>query len=179
MNVETLAGTSTELTVQDGYLTAAKAKQLFSYNANTGEILWAEKTSKFSNSKIGMPAGCQDKGYLRIKIFDKSYASHRIAWLIHYGVWPSAGIDHIDGDHSNNAISNLRDVSQRINCENIRAPYSNNKSKFLGAYRHHKKWAAKVQVNGIGKYLGVFDSAELAHHAYLAAKRNLHEGNTL
>lgn len=160
-------------------ITADIAREFFSYEPLTGDIRWKKKTTKYSHIRLGSIAGAMDKEYRRIKFFGKSYATHRIAWLITYGQWPSDVIDHIDGNHSNNALSNLRDVSRGINTQNIRKPYSNNTSNLLGVFKHHKKWGAKVQTNKTSSYLGVFDTAELAHQAYLASKRQLHEGNTL
>ncbi|MGU3456584.1 HNH endonuclease signature motif containing protein [Brevundimonas sp. M1A4_2e] len=55
-----------------------------------------------------------------------SYMAHRIAWLLHYGEWPTDQIDHIDGDPHNNAITNLRVVTMTQNLRNRRT-FKNNK----------------------------------------------------
>lgn len=47
----------------------------------------------------------------------KHYA-HRVVWYLHHGPIHSGVIDHIDGNTSNNSISNLRLVSQGENCKN-------------------------------------------------------------
>lgn len=36
------------------------------------------------------------------------------------------------------------------------------------------RWIAQIQTNGARKYLGLHDTPELAHAAYLEAKRELH-----
>jgi hypothetical protein len=38
----------------------------------------------------------------------------------------------------------------------------------------NKKYEARIQVQGTYKYLGLFDTAEEAHAAYLTAKRAAH-----
>ena len=98
-----------------------------------------------------------------------------------YGEMPKQNIDHINGIRDDNRIENLRDVSQKINLQNKRNPNANSTSKFLGVCWHksRNKWQSQIAVNGKDKYLGLFETAELAHEAYLIAKRELHEGCTL
>ena len=43
---------------------------------------------------------------------------HRIVWAVCHSKWPDNQIDHIDGDRSNNAIWNLRDVTASENQRN-------------------------------------------------------------
>lgn len=106
--------------------------------------------------------------------------AHRLAWLYVYGEWPNGDIDHIDGDRLNNRIANLRDVSRRVNLENQRRPKACNKSGFLGVKTFRdQRFQARIQVRGVQLHLGTFDTPHEAHAAYVAAKRNLHQGCTL
>jgi hypothetical protein len=97
------------------------------------------------------------------------------------GSWPTNDIDHLNGIPSDNRFCNLRDVPRRVNNENHRKAKRTNKTGLLGVdFRPSiNKWAAQIQVNGAKIYLGVFDTPESAHDAYLSAKRQYHEGNTL
>jgi len=84
--------------------------------------------------------------------------AHRIAWLVHYGEYPSCHIDHIDGNPGNNSISNLRLAPGNINQRN-RSLFKTNKSGCHGVNYHKKdrKWHAKINDNeGNVIHLGCF-----------------------
>jgi hypothetical protein len=52
----------------------------------------------------------------------------------------------------------------------------NNTSGYRGVHwnKGHKKWVARIKINGKKKHLGEFNSIDDAHAAYLQAKRELH-----
>lgn len=153
-------------------------KDLLSYNQQTGVFTW--NVTLNGNAKKGEVAGCvTSKGYVNVSILGRQYKAHRVAWLYVYGAWPTGLIDHIDGKRSNNAILNLRDVTQKINSQNIKLHQKRNKSGFLGVVKNRSVWQAKIVANGERFYLGVFGTPEEAHSAYIQAKRALHQGNTL
>ena len=157
-----------------------KLKDALNYNPDTGEFIW--KISKSGNRGIGSIIGTVDfKGYLRVKFENNSYYGHRLAWLYTHGKWPDGVIDHIDGNPLNNRISNLRDVSHSVNSQNQVKRRSDNKSGFLGVSfdMNAGKFRAVIQAGGRSKHLGLFLNPEEAHDAYLAAKRELHEGCTI
>jgi hypothetical protein len=105
-------------------------------------------------------------GYRQIGFKSKKYLSHRVAWFLHYGCWPNNDVDHIDGNPSNNKISNLRDVSHSKNLQNRKSATIRNKTGFLGVVKRCNKFAAHIHRDGKQIYLGRFDTAELAHQAY-------------
>ena len=116
-----------------------------------------------------------------IRVGGARHYAHRLAWLFATGEWPKETIDHINGDRGDNRIANLRDVPRRINCENQRKARSVNRVGLLGVSRATgnrpgKPYTAFIGVRGKSVGLGYFPTAELAHEAYLAAKRRLHEG---
>jgi hypothetical protein len=135
-----------------------------------------------SRAKQGDPCGCLNKrGYLEFNALGSLQRAHRLAWLYVYGKWPAGHIDHIDGNRANNAIANLRDVPNRTNSENRRSANKNSTTGLLGTRLHKSsgKYEARIRVAGRLQYLGLHDTPESAHAAYVAAKRQLHEGNTL
>jgi hypothetical protein len=133
-------------------------------------------------TKAGDVAGylAQD-GYLIISIRQRGYQAHRLAWLYMHGEWPQKYIDHINCDKLDNRIANLRDVTARVNSENRkRAPCNNKYTGLMGvSYGSKNSWKATIVVRGKARHLGNFPSPEMAHEAYVAAKREHHEGCTL
>ncbi len=164
-----------------GDLTAEHLRDLLSYDADTGHFVW--KVTVAQGVKAGRVAGSTSVwGYRTIQVLGRSYRAHRLAWLYVYGEWPSAYIDHINGNRSDNRIANLRDVPRNVNAQNQRRPQKNNKCGLLGVSWHSqaRKWVAQIQrPSGGKKCLGLFETPEAAHEAYLATKRQMHEGCTL
>jgi len=155
-------------------------KELLWYDKETGIFRW-RKERKYGLIKPWTKAGWTDKGYTRIQIGSTGYLAHRLAWLYEFGVWPSKDIDHVNGDRSDNRLCNLRDVSRKINTQNRRTSPINNSCGFLGVSSHKNtgKFVSGIYIQGKRKHLGVFDTAEQAHEAYLIAKRQAHEGCTI
>jgi hypothetical protein len=103
-----------------------------------------------------------------------NYHAHRLAWLYMTGAWPTGGeVDHIDTDRGNNVWTNLRDSTRRQNGSNVDIR-SNNTSGFKGVSRCRAKWTAHITVNYQAMHLGVFDTKEEAHAAYVEAAKRLH-----
>lgn len=158
-------------------LTAERLKELFSYDSLTGTFIRRCTTS--GNGLKGSEPGCKRDGYIFIHVDRKLYRAHRLAWLYVYGQFPSKFIDHVNGNRADNRISNLRDVEQKTNNENRRSASEAAASKVLGVTPKRKKWAAQISVDNKNIYLGTFADVEAAGDAYVAAKRQLHAGNTL
>lgn len=158
-------------------LTAETLRELLSYDPITGEFRW--RVTKSAQAKIGTIAGCESHGYRQIGIFRKPYKSARLAWLYVYGEWPKHDIDHINGIRDDNRISNLRDVTRLVNCQNRRIAKSGSWAGLLGVSKNKKRWSAKIRAGGRQICIGTFDTPEQAHEAYILAKRELHPGCTL
>ena len=159
-------------------LTADRVRKLLRYEPETGNFFWLQGT-KFAGKPAG--ADCKTHGYKRITIGVNTYYAHRLAWLLVYGAWPEHSIDHIDGRPFNNAITNLRDVDCRTNCQNVSRAKSNSKSGLLGAHwsASSNAWCAQIRIGDKTVHIGTYKSAGDAHIAYVAAKRMHHSGNTL
>lgn len=96
--------------------------------------------------------------------------AHRTAWVLHFGSWPAATIDHINGDRLDNSASNLREVAMAENLKN-KAIQKNNQSGHIGVRDAGAgKWRAGIHGNGKAVHLGTFDTIEEAIHARTEAQ---------
>jgi hypothetical protein len=156
-------------------LTQERLRTLFDYNPETGIF-----------TRIGIVNGRQQKGvaggidhgYVCIGVVGKRHYAHRLAWLYVYGRWPEI-VDHINGDGADNRIANLREITISGNLENQRSGHRNSSTGLLGVSPHGSRWRAAIRANKETTRLGVFDTPELAHQAYVAAKRKLHAAGML
>lgn len=140
-------------------LTAQRLRELLSYDPKTGEF-----------TRRGARAGTlRPDGRRQLAVDGKIYLEHRLAWLYMTGAFPTYGVDHRDGDPSNNRWKNLREATPAQNNQNLDARHG-----LRGVTKFRGKWQAQINVDHKFVYLGLFDSPELAHEAYLAAKAKLH-----
>jgi hypothetical protein len=159
------------------WLTAEEARRRLAYDPETGKLTWKMLRNV---SRIGEEAKSIDVGgYVQVNVAGTMVKGHRLAWLIHYGEWPSDHIDHINGIRNDNRIANLRVVPNAINCQNKRKPLPSSKTGVLGVVKVGNRYQANIHANRRKKYLGTFDTAEQAHQVYVEAKRSIHEGCTL
>jgi hypothetical protein len=159
-------------------ISRAEVLERLSYEPETGIFHWLVCPN--NRVPVGSVAGFKHRtGYWFIKIDRKEYPTHRLAWLVVHGLWPRYEIDHIDGNPSNNAIANLRDVPHRTNVENRRTANSRSKSGFLGVRQEGSRFVAYIGSHGRQYQIGSFSTPEEAHAAYVDVKRQLHVGCTL
>ncbi len=124
--------------------------------------------------KPGMLAGQIDRhGYRYIGINGLVYWSHRLAWYMHYGVWPANQIDHINMDFTDDRIVNLREATMTQQRANQRVR-RDSKSGLKGAQQTATgKWVARITAHGVKHRIGLFATAEEAHAAYVTAAKRL------
>lgn len=157
-------------------ITADEARQLLRYDPETGAFAWVKRRK----GQRETPGTVNPRGYLVVTLNAKHYLVQRLAFLLHTGKWPEHVAEHEDGDKLNNRWRNLRDVPQVHNVENQRRARSDNTLGVLGIERSKGgRFAARIRVKGRRIGLGTFDTKELAHAAYVAAKRELHKGCTI
>lgn len=152
-------------------LTAAKARELFRYDAESGLLYWRE-TGK-GRGDISLPAGrLNEHGYWIVGVNYRRYRAHRIIWLMEYGEWPTHELDHINGKRDDNRRENLREATHLQNMRNSRRQCSNT-SGVSGVSWHSigKKWAAEIHVMGRKVYLGLHTDIELAELVVSEARR--------
>lgn len=158
-------------------LTAARLRELLSYDKTTG--LFTRLVSR-PNSPVGSIAGTiNNNGYVLICIGGVKYRAHRLAWLWVKGVWPEGEIDHWNTKRADNRWRNLRDVPMLHNQQNRRRALKRNRTGLLGVSERGDGFAANIHFAGRDLYLGLYQTPEEAHAAYVAEKRRLHAGCTL
>jgi hypothetical protein len=159
-------------------VTAAQVRALLDYDPATGVLRWRVRRNHVAPAGAVAGSRCR-AGYRRLTIYGRRYAAHRVAWLYVTGAWPRGELDHIDGDPSNNALTNLREATRALNMQNMRRARCTNVLGLLGVRALGRRFNARIYAQGLPRYLGCFDTPELAHAAYVAAKRTLHPGCTL
>tara|TARA_R110000868_G_scaffold339485_1_gene600210 strand:- start:181 stop:645 length:465 start_codon:yes stop_codon:yes gene_type:complete len=125
------------------------------------------------NSKVKILKQSDDgDGYYKISLFKdkKVYCKkvHRLLGITFLNCSNDMQIDHIDGDRSNNSLSNLRIVTSQEN------HFNRTTAKGCHFYKPTNRWMAYIVLNKKKIHLGYFDTEEDAHAAYLKAKEIYH-----
>lgn len=144
---------------------------LFTYDEKTGRLRHKHDKGRV---KAGDYADTYTRnGYRRstVKVNGKrkQVASHRIIWVLNNGPVPDGClIDHANSVRDDNRIENLRAVTVAENAHNLRHAkgYHYNKT--------HRKWQARICVDGYQLHIGYYPTPEEARAAYMAKKRELH-----
>jgi hypothetical protein len=162
MNGKTMVEHSRPLTQQE--LMAA-----LHYDPETGVF-----TRTFKNGKSKQVGSINTKGYVCIPLGNVKYVAHRLAWLWVYGKFPDHQVDHINQNRQDNRIANLREATNKQNCEN-RSVQKNNTTGFAGVSwkARNKKWVAQICHNRQMIHLGLFQKIEDAIAARAAAQKTL------
>ena len=156
-------------------------REVFVYDEVCGGLLRRWKSGKLSRPLSHQNGILKSTKYHTVTVRCNTYMLHVVTWAVVHGEWPSDEVDHIDGNKTNNRITNLRVVTHELNTQNRRAPSSTNKASGLqGVCSHYTgRWQARLSYKGRNLHLGTFDTPEAAHAAYLETKRRLHPGCTI
>lgn len=161
-------------------LTAERLREVLHYDPVTGFL--TRKIKLVANASDSENIKLSGRGYIYMHVEGHRYSAHRLAWLHVHGRWPKNMLDHINGNRSDNRISNLREADATLNRENQHAARSDNLSSgVIGVHwsEYHKKWKAHIRVGGRLRHLRYCSTVEEASSVYLAAKRRLHAGCTI
>lgn len=173
-------------------------RELLDLDPNTGLLTWrprevgafaptttraARHTAGYWNSRYAGKqalASPHVNGYLHGRIWNAGFLAHRVVWALHYGAWPDAGVDHINGVKTDNRICNLRLAGHSENARNMKR-LSTNRTGVTGVskLRRNGKFYASIGVGGKTLNLGTFARCEDAIAARLAAneKYGFHENH--
>jgi hypothetical protein len=137
-----------------------------------GNLFWKQKPAVAV--RVGDLAGFQNptEGYWEVRFQGRNHKLHRLIYIYHHGTIPEH-VDHIDGDNTNNRISNLREATNGQNQWN-RKLNSNSTSGYKGVYQHRGKWVASIRANKKRYFLGAYKYIEDAVSAVKQARLELH-----
>jgi hypothetical protein len=158
-------------------------RQLLTYEPETGRLVWrrrdpqwfaSEGSWKSWNSRYaGKPALAAriPGGHRMGVVLGVRVASHRVAWAIHTGQWPTAEIDHVNGVPDDNRFVNLREATRSENMRNVSS--KGGTSKYVGVHwcRTWRRWVASVSTpagqRNVGKFSSEVDAARARDAAAL------------
>lgn len=168
-------------------ITQEELMEVVNYDEVTGVFIWKErplhlfktpKSGKMWNGKFaGKQAGCisHRRSYVTrvIRIKNKDYYAHRLAWIYMTGEQPPEQIDHKDRNSLNNAWDNLRDGTY-INNKNLSMNKSNT-SGVTGVYwnQNLSKWVAFSGHEGKVVYLGLYHDIEEAEKVVVDFRKSV------
>lgn len=138
-----------------------------------GGLYWKETVSNraVQGSKI---TSKNDLGYVRVGFNKKRYYAHRLIWMMFHGEIPNGyEIDHIDGNPSNNVITNLRCVPHVVNLHSARN-LTRNTTGIRGVSKSKDKWDACITFNFI-EYRKLCNTKEEAEEFVESTRKSLKE----
>ncbi|HHK5646392.1 HNH endonuclease [Serratia nevei] len=143
-----------------------KLRSLFSYDPVTGVLAWKTKFSRKINvGDVVSP--------IEVMIYGVSFLTYRICFVVHHGRPIREGfvIDHYNGNHLDNRIENIREVTPAQNSMNCRVHASKKSGLPKGVVFGHGLFRARIFINKRLQHLGYFDTPEEASAAYQAAAK--------
>lgn len=145
-------------------LTQVRLKEKYRYSPKTGLF-------KRLKGLITRPVGTihPTTGYVVIMIDDRQYTAHRLAFLYMTGKFPKE-VDHKNRVRTDNRWSNLREVTRSENIANSKMR-KDNTTGFCGVHVHRGRYCAQARLRGVRTHIGLFDTAEEAGRAALAARK--------
>lgn len=162
--------------------------KLLRYEPETGRLFWRRRSADFfasgaqsashrcgrwNSTYAGTEAftTTDRKGYRYGSIANEKMRAHRVIWKMQHGFEP-AEIDHINGDPSDNRLSNLRASTRQQNGKNLAVRASNTSGKTGVRYHPVKQnWQAYICVNTRFLHLGCFATFEAAVAARAKAEQ--------
>lgn len=146
-------------------MTLEEFNEWYRYDSATGLIFYKKK--RVNSNRLDKPAGTINNcNYRILKFKGRMYTHHKLVWFIFTGAWPRYEIDHINGDTTDNRITNLRDVPKFLNLCNS---HKHRAGKLPGCSldKRRNKWKAKRVVNKVEYFLGYYSTEKEAHDAYI------------
>lgn len=160
-------------------------RQLLRYEPEAGKLFWRHRPMQLFATPRAFRAwntrysdqeamtSINSGGYLQGHVLGAKVAAHRVVWAMEHNEWPTLMVDHIDGDKTNNRISNLRLATRSQNGMN-RGAENNSKSVYVGVSPSYGRWRSTIVVDKKQISLGTFDDEVSAAQAYDIAAKGIH-----
>lgn len=161
-------------------------REALRYDPETGKLTWlARPRSHFETENAyltwitkhaGDEAGTVNShGYTCLKLGNKRYAAHRIAFALYHSIELvdlPAELDHVNCLRTDNRIVNIRPATHAENGRN-RTMRSDNTTGYKGVSwnKRDQRFQARICVDQKLKHLGYFDTVEEAGAAYARAAK--------
>lgn len=139
-------------------------KSVMRYEPETGKLYWLKRFNNRIPKSLDAGTIRKNDGYINVSVFGKLYPAHRVAYALYHGTCPDdMEIDHINHVRSDNRIDNLRPVSKSDNRKN-QSISSKSTTGVTGVYynKARRKFVAQIKINGVNKYIGIFNSMDEA-----------------
>ena len=152
-------------------LTHERLLDLVHYDPETGVFTWLEAHPPV---KVGQRIGSQERsGYVRAAILGQRCFLHVVAWFYMTGEWLPGGVDHRNRRRADNRWVNLRKATRGQN--QVNRILAANEVGLRGVYQSGKsRYRARIRCAGRVAHLGMFDTPEAAHAAYVAAAQAIY-----
>jgi hypothetical protein len=164
-------------------LTLEQLKSWLDYCPDTGVFTWrCRRGRQAAGSIAGRPHKSEGgKLYWAVRVGGEQILAHRLAWFYVAGRWPSAEIDHEDGNGQNNSFVNLKEATRLSNSKNL-SLHRKSRTGVTGVRpRPGGRFEAAIFCNGQHHHLGMHDTFDAAVAARRKAEQDLnfhpHHGN--
>jgi hypothetical protein len=148
----------------------ARLFDVFEYDPSTGVV--RNKVKRYKARAGDIVGTYRPDGYRQVCVDGTILLLHRVAFALAFGRWAEFEVDHANGDRSDNRAENLREATKSQNGANKRV--CRDGLKGASFCERAGKWRASLRKDGKFHHIGLFDTAEAAHAAYVAAARQHH-----
>ncbi len=154
------------------YPSQSELKLALEYDRDTGIFKWRFRDDcpkNWNTRYAGKAAGSLDAhGYVQISFNKRMLRAARVAYIYVMGdIAVDLNVDHKNTNGLDNIFDNLRPCTQSQNCANTKRKRNNDLPK--GVWKKRNRFASEIFREGVKYRLGVFDTPEQAHVAYITA----------
>jgi len=135
-------------------VTQKKLKELLHYNPDSGVFT---RLVSSGAAKAGSVLKKNCNGYIQVRINNKKYIAHHLAWLYVTGELPENQIDHKNHIRDDNRWTNLREATHLENSKN-QSKRVDNISGVTGVHwnKAEKRWRGQIGTVNTVEHLGSF-----------------------
>lgn len=143
----------------------------FYYDESSPSCLrWASARAQM---KAGDVAGSlKPDGYWKVRDGGHPRGVHIVVWELHHGPVGASEVDHIDGNPSNNKLSNLR-ATDRVGQTQNAAIRKDNTTGVKGVHKVATGYAGRVQANGV-RHVSTFPTLQQAAEWVRIKRQEVH-----